>query len=178
MRVRAAAVGFVLLFLLSACTPAARPVVSESRVWPITTDRTHYTARTGPYGDEIAIASTFTAPADRDVYLLNCNGAFTTGLQRRVGDAWAEAWTASTNGCASQPILVRAGTRHSGELLIRRGSGGAPYPGTSDGELEPGQYRVVWYGVVTSPDAYASRPENELPLEQRVSDTIVIGRRE
>jgi hypothetical protein len=143
---------------------------------PITTDRSLYRFVSGQFGPEITIVSTFTAPADRDVYLTNCNGAIAPGLQRQAGAIWQNAWMSAMNACHSEPIRVRAGSRHSATLLIRPGAG-AVVGGSHDDQLPPGTYRVVWYGVFTSSKPAPPHAE-ELPLEQRVSAPFTIAAKE
>jgi hypothetical protein len=124
---------------------------------PIATDRAEY-----PFGDEVVIVSTLSAPADRAAHVENCNGAITTGLQRQSNGKWVDAWIAATNACRSAPIVIPAGGSHAATLLVRPRAGAVvDPPGRVDGMIEPGKYRVVWFGV-------------DLPLEQRVSEPIEI----
>lgn len=86
---RAALIAFALV--LGACRreeAPERPVAKPVRRAPVETDRQRYVMQEGPFGPETTIVSTFTAPAHQDVYLLNCNGAFSVGLQRPAGDGW------------------------------------------------------------------------------------------
>ncbi len=137
---------FVVVFFALAMQ-AAEPVAR------ITTDRAQY-ALSG----DMAIRSTFTP--DRDVYLVNCNGAFGSGLQRFDRGRWEDAWVAASDACYSQPIFVRKGGTHSGLLEVRRGAGAV----VGGARLHPGTYRVVWYGVILTPNG-----TEDLPLELRVS---------
>ncbi|HEX8255488.1 MAG TPA: hypothetical protein VF846_20275 [Thermoanaerobaculia bacterium] len=171
-----------LLLTLAGCAeparhePKAQPAPAAPAA-PIVTDRTRYLFTDGQFGREVTIISTLTAPPDRDIYLVNCNGAFTTGLQRQVAGKWENAWVASTNACFSQPIKVVAGARHTGTLIIRRGSGAVVNGRATDEALPPGTYRVIWHNVLTSYDPNDLTSRNELPIEQRVSAPIVLADR-
>jgi hypothetical protein len=104
--------------------------------------------------------------------LTNCNGAQPMGLQRLVGNDWVNAWVAALNACFSAPIEVPPGGRHSATLTIRPGAGAVTYPRGQE-SIESGTYRVAWFGVLRSYDPN-KRPEDELPLEQRVSAPFTI----
>jgi hypothetical protein len=140
--------------------PRPRTEPPPAQTAPVRTDRTRYNL-----GEEITIISTFT-PA-RTVYVMNCNGAITTGLQRREGDQWTNAWIATINGCFSAPIVIEPGGRHLGTLSIRE-DGAFP-------KLTPGTYRVVWHNVMQTFDANVHPPRGEeLPIEERASAPIAI----
>ncbi len=159
----------LLAIVLFACVKPAEqqqsappPAVETA---PVTTDRARYELRPGPYGPQTTIVTTFTAPADKPVYLLNCNGALSVGMQRREGNTWARGWIAEINACHSQPILVPAGKTHTATMTpVDRSH--MPVP--------PGTYRAIWYGVLTSYDSDEHRAGDELPLEQRVSAPFTI----
>jgi hypothetical protein len=112
--------------------------------------------------------------APRDVFLLHCNGAISWGLQRLVAGRWVDAWGAETNGCLSAPIELRAGQVRADTLTLVSRDDVPRGQGTVQAKIEPGTYRVAWYGVLTAfdPDARPFGPE--LPLEQRVSGPITI----
>lgn len=153
------------LLLVQTCASASAP---------IRTGQESYTYRPGPFGEEIVIEGRFTAPAD--VYILNCNGAIGWGLQRQVDARWVDAWIVATDACLSAPIMVRAGSVHSYSHLLRTGGGGVVYPEKRQGVVDPGTYRIVWYGVLRSFDRDARPFGEELPLGMRVSNEFVIGR--
>jgi hypothetical protein len=158
---------------MAACSKSSATRVESAKLakpaapYAITTDRSQYELRPGRYGPETTIVTTFTAPADKTVYLMNCNGAFSIGLERRVENEWTNAWTSEINGCASQPIVIRAGQSYTGTAtVVSREEISRPVPA--------GTYRAVWYGVFTSYDPHERAMGTELPLEQRVSAPIVI----
>jgi hypothetical protein len=151
--VRSAKVTLAGLLLIVSCT---------NRELAIRTAKPGYTFRNGPFGPEIVISAQFTAPREGGVRIANCNGAIGWGLQRKAGGTWVDAWVSAMDACASAPILVHAGGVHSYEHLIRPRAGAVLHPRKSaDGVVEPGTYRIVWYGV-------------DLPLEQRVSNEFEI----
>lgn len=141
---------------------------------PIRTQHESYTYRLGQFGEEVVIEGQFTAPAD--VYIVNCNGAIGWGLQRKVDGRWVDAWIVATDACLSAPIVVKAGGVRSYSHLLRTGGGGVVYPGKRQGVVDPGTYRIVWYGVLRSFDRDARPFGEELPLEARVSNEFFIRR--
>lgn len=177
----------VLLVLLAACAQPATPVPAEpagappasmseepqAPAAPVRTDRSTYVLTDGLQGLEATIVTTFRAPADRAVHLLNCNGATGVSLQRKVGDDWIHAWTVSMNACLSPAIVVPPGGEHTARVYLHEHSGGVSYPPGAR-MLESGIYRVVWTGVLLSfdPDVRGFGPE--LPLEQRASAPITV----
>jgi hypothetical protein len=174
-------IALVLMLVLTACTrPAdtaavetAAPVnVPEPPAAPIRTDRSSYVLTNGPQGPEATIVATLPAPPDRTLYILNCNGASGLTLQRRSGEAWVYAWVIGMNACASPPIVVPPGGKHTDRIYLHERAGAVPDP--VGGRLVSGTYRVVWTGVHTSFDANMHRYGPELPLEQRVSAPVAI----
>ena len=162
----------LLLLILTACTervaspppaePAPKPVDA-----PVLTDHTRYVFQPGPYGPQTTIVTTF--QPDRTVYVMNCNGAMTHGLQRLQAGQWVDAWVTEINGCFSSPIVIPAGGRRVATMT--------PVSRAGIWTIEPGTYRAVWHNVYTSfvPDAPPGRPLGEvLPLERRVSAPFVI----
>ena len=178
----------ILMLVLAACTrrvetPSAgtaapaktpAPVRTESApAAPVRTDRSSYVLTNGPQGPEATIVATLRAPADRAVYLLNCNGATGTNLQRKVGDGWVDAWAIMMNSCLSPAIVVPPNGEHTARIYLHEHSGGVMYPQRAR-MIESGTYRVVWTGVLASFDPNARGFGPELPLEQRVSAPITI----
>lgn len=139
----------------------------------VRTDRTSYVLTNGPRGPEATIVATLRAPAGQTVYLVNCNGATGTHLQRKVGDAWVAAWAIMMNACLSPPIVVPPGGEHTARIYLHEHSGGVMEPRGAR-MIESGTYRVVWTGALSSFDSNAQGFGRELPLEQRVSAPITI----
>jgi hypothetical protein len=100
-----------------------------------------------------------TAPADRPLHLDNCNGAFSWGLEHRVGDAWRPAWIPPINGCASVRLVIGAGQSRT---LVQRF---APGPGEA---LPAGTYRLAVYGLHYTP-ASRDAPDESVAPDRRAS---------
>lgn len=161
----------VSMVMLLACTETPPPPSAPLRVEketpasaaPVVTDRDRYVMSEGPYGPETTIVTTFTAPADRPVNLLNCNGAFPIGLQRLTeGDKWVDQWAAEMNACASAPIVIPPGGRHTRAMTVESGVDAEVDSRMTGTNIGTGTYRVVWYAA------------EGLPLEQRVSGPFAI----
>jgi hypothetical protein len=151
------------------CSRPVEPRAQERRApaaqrYAIESDRSRYQLRNGPFGPEATIVTTFTAPRDKGVFIMNCNGAHSVGLQRAVGETWVNAWIVEMNGCASPPIVVAAGGKHTATVTVAS---------RAHAPIESGTYRAAWFGVLTSVDP-ARYSGEELPLEQRVSAPFVI----
>ena len=149
--------------------PVNTPVVPAA---PIRTDRSSYVLTNGPQGPEATIVATLRAPADRTLYILNCNGASGLTLQRKKGEEWVYSWVIVMSACASPPIVVPAGGEHTGRIYLHERAGAVSDP--VGGRLVSGTYRMVWTGVLTSFDPNAGGYGPELPMEQRVSAPITI----
>ncbi|HET7711193.1 MAG TPA: hypothetical protein VFL80_04630 [Thermoanaerobaculia bacterium] len=163
----------VTLGLISCAAPEVR-TPDEARA-PIVTDKTRYRFEHDVCGPETTIISTFHAPRDRKVYVLHCNQAISTGLQRLVDGKWVNSWGAERDACLSAPIVLSPGEAESEPITLRRGAGATLYPpGDRVRLLEPGTYRVVWYGVLLSVEDNLRTLGEELPLEQRVSAPFAI----
>jgi hypothetical protein len=154
-------------------TVTERPAVAVKRA-PVVTDRQRYTMQEGPFGPETTIVSTYTAPADHDVYLLNCNGAFAVGLQRPVGERWEHVWLPAMNACMSAPIVIRAGESRQATIVADSGVDAAVSSRQTETKIGTGTYRVVWHGLLGSYEPKASPPGTDLPIDQRVSAPIFI----
>ena len=163
---------FLLAFLLFSSCGGGQAILPVPPA--ITTDATRYVFHDGTYGPEITIRATFTAPKDRTVYLVNCNGAISTGLQQRVGNKWVNAWDPETDACLSAPIVLAPGAQHEDTIVARRSAEIVIYGPDARKRIWPGTYRVVWHNVLTSFDANARPFGPDLPLEQRVSAPIAI----
>jgi len=178
-------IALTLMLVLAACTrdaetapaqtaaPAKAPAPVNTPAVPaapIRTDRSSYVLTNGPQGPEATLVATLRAPADRTLYILNCNGASGLTLQRKRGEEWVYAWMVGMAACASPPIVVAPGGEHTGRIYLHDRPGGVPEP--MGGRLESGTYRVMWTGVLTAHDARGRGPE--LPLEQRVSAPFTI----
>jgi hypothetical protein len=174
--------GFLIVCLLGlplACTApeqTPRPTIEPVPKPPdsaIKTDQSRYAFRYGSYGPEVVIVTTF-QPKEQTAYVINCNGAISTGLQRLVGGAWLNAWGAATNACLSQPIVIAPGEQHTDSITIVPGAGAVIYPRDRREIIEPGTYRAIWHNVLTSFDMNARPFGEDMPVGQRVSAPFVI----
>lgn len=174
----------VFILILAACAPeqpsvqpkpptptprVAAPPAEPVQQGPVVTDRQRYKMYEGPYGPEVAIETTFRAPAEHDAYVLNCNGSFPIGLQRPVGNDWEHVWAPAMAACMSEPIVVPAGKTLQKTLVVESGAGGVISSRVMEREIVSGTYRVVWHGVLAAYDPNTSPPGPHLPLEKRVS---------
>lgn len=156
----------------SPAPPVRQQATPSAPAAPIRTDRSSYVLTNGPRGPEATIVATLRAPAERAVYILNCNGASGVTLQRKVGEAWEYAWMITMPACLSPPIVVPPGGEHTSRIHVHEHADSV-LP-RRERMIESGTYRVVWTGVLTSFDANKQGFGPELPLEQRVSAPITI----
>src|SRR5688500_283901 len=157
----------VLMLLLTACD-RPREMTAEGANVPSAASATESsTAATVPsfvslVSDPTAAAIRFriTAPKDRPLFLENCNGAISWGLEHERSGAWVPAWGAEINGCHSAPIEIAAGTmREFHEARAIR-------PGTS---LPPAPYRLAVYGLYFTHEAPDHSGSIEVPHALRLS---------
>lgn len=149
--------------------PAPKPKPAAKPAAPVTTDRELYTMEEGPFGSQTQIVATYTAPANQDIYLINCNGQTAVGLQRPVGDRWEHVWAPGMNACMSAPIVIRAGQSRTTIIDVESGIDVPVTTRMTDMKVESGTYRVIWHGLLGSYKANASPPGENLPVEQSVS---------
>jgi hypothetical protein len=171
--------GWPLVLLLACTAPEQTPRPTAIQPIPkppdaaIKTDQSRYAFRYGWYGPEVVIVTTF-QPKDQTAYVINCNGAISTGLQRLVDGVWVHAWGAATNACLSQPIVIAPGEQHTDTITIVPGAGAVIYPRDRRELIEPGTYRAIWNNVLTSFDINARPFGEDMPVEKRVSAPFAI----
>lgn len=108
-----------------------------------------------------ALSFRVTAPKDRALYLDNCNGAISWGLEHARSGNWEPAWGAEINGCHSAPIEIAAGTglEFHERVSIRPGDA-----------VPAGPYRVAVYGLYFTHDSPHDHARNaEVPHPWRLS---------
>jgi hypothetical protein len=178
-------IAILVVLVLAACVRDAETPIVEKRapasvpasvktppVPPaaIRTDRSSYVLANSAKGPEAMIVATLRAPADKPLYILNCNGASGLTLQRKDGEEWVYAWLVSMSACMSPPIVVPPGGEHTARLLVHQHAGAV----THREALRSGTYRMVWTGVLSSFDSNKEGYGPEAPLEQRVSAPFTI----
>ncbi|MGH7752667.1 MAG: hypothetical protein ACREN5_07610 [Gemmatimonadales bacterium] len=158
-----------LLALLACSEPVSpRPAAFE-------TDAPAYTLATTAIGYEGSIGFVFTNPNAGPAYIVNCQGATSLHLEKRVGTAWRVAWAPAINACLSAPIVVAPGAQYRGVVRIIDCSfrtNCAPRFAVPD---IAGQYRLVWTAVLSSYDDRRYPFGGLLPLEQRISNAFRIS---
>jgi len=162
---------FVISILLAAssCTTTtapANPPLLRTEVLTVELVRT---------GDRFAatIPYTFTNRTGGPVYLVNCEGAFAFGLERRDEEGWTTAWSPILPACLSPPIVI-AEDEVWADTMDVYGS----VPGTNsypqfDVADPAGMYRIVWSALSSYSDDYPSFGRL-LPLSQRLSNSFQI----
>ena len=147
--------------LLAACAPAPAPAPDASPAVesaPGPAAPTSYVQASAPAADG-TVHLRVAAPPDRALYLDNCNGAFSWGLEHRVDGAWTPAWIPPINGCASPRLVFDAGRSRTLALRYLPGPGEAPLPA--------GTYRLALYGLHYARD-FGDRTA-EVPADRRAS---------
>lgn len=145
----------ILMFALAACdrpvetkvVEVAQPTMAASFVYLVShpDQRIHFRV---------------TAPKSRALYLENCNGAISWGLERKSAAAWVPAWGAEIDGCHSAPIEIPAGThRDFHEVVALRPSE----------PLLRGAHRVAVYGLYFNHDSNDHPIDSEVPHALRLS---------
>jgi len=168
---------WLLLAASSGCREASAPrggAAPRSGTAPIQTDAAAYQLEAGSTGYAATIGFVFTNPRQAPVYVVNCGGSAPPGLEKFVDGAWIRAWSAIVPLCLSAPIVIAAGQEYHGHLQLFAG-----YPANNvypkfDTPQIPGEYRLVWYGVLTSYDDRVYPFGEPVPLEQRVSDPFTL----
>lgn len=130
----------VLVLLMFALVACDRPTATAPRdvIAPAATTVAPSFVYLVSAPDTRTIHFRLTAPKTRALYLENCNGAISWGLEHPQSGEWLPAWSAEINGCHSQPIEIAAGTRRDFHETL------APRPGV---RLVRGTYRLAVYGL-------------------------------
>lgn len=106
------------------------------------------------------------APVDRPLFLENCNGAMSWGLEREAKGEWVPAWGAEIDGCHSAPIEIPAGTARDFDGVVTERPH-APRP--------PGPYRLAVYGLYFTHDDRDHAAGIEVPHDRRRSAPFTFG---
>ena len=177
---RMASFGALSLLLVNGCQERAISA-GVATVSPVTrdagalfqTDSLAYTLRAGGAGYQADVGVTLTNRTTGTIYIVNCGGATSVQLEKRVGIAWQGVWSPAIPLCLSPPITVSVGSTYRTRISIFGG-----YPGTN-GHPQfsvadvTGEYRAVWGSVLSS---YQDRLPfgDPLPLEWRTSNRFTL----
>jgi hypothetical protein len=159
---------FPLLLALVACdpqdsTPARTkppsPATAAPRPAPLV-------SALPPAPDGRTLRFRLTAPPDHPLYLDNCNGAFSWGLEREVAGVWTPAWIVATDACHSAPIVLPPGEFRVFEEAITLGAGE---------RLPAASYRIAVYGLYSTHERSDHAANTEVPHALRVSARFAFG---
>ena len=119
-----------------------------------------------PSTDERTLRFRLRAPPGHPLYLENCNGAFSWGLEHQVEGVWKPAWIVATNACHSAPIVVRPGETREFTEAVSLGAGES---------LPADTYRVAVYGLYSTHHDEDHSASTEVPHELRLSEPFQLG---
>jgi hypothetical protein len=134
------------------------------------TDSEAYTVKATSTTYTVNIGVEFTNGTGSPAYFVNCNGATSLTLEKRVGVSWEAVWSPIMNLCLSRPITVLPGETRDMSLGLF-----AFHDVSNKGPLVTadlnGTFRLIWHSVVHD---YQDRlPFGEpLPVEARVSNSF------
>lgn len=148
-----------LLFSLAACDRLQDVAPDKASAPPVTLAPSFVSLASDP--DQKTLHFRITAPRAQALYLENCNGAISWGLEHEQSGAWVPAWGAEINGCHSAPIEIAAGTaREFDERFVVRP--GEPLP--------PGPHRLAVYGLYFTHGSPDHAVDVEVPHVFRMSE--------
>src|SRR5690349_17822267 len=76
---------------------------------PIQTDATSYLLARDGVGWRADMRLVFHNVTGDTLHAVNCNGALTLAVERRVEAGWTTFWAPLTNGCLSPPVTIPPG---------------------------------------------------------------------
>lgn len=173
----------VALLLFIACRDPAVDRRSEDHVPEAASPAHHFTTsdsvytlrRDGP-GWVTWIGFAFRNGGDT-IYVVNCNGAITMFLQKRVGGGWQDALHMASDACLSPPIVIAPGETLHDSVAMWGAEATTPSVNTFLVTEVDGEYRLVWHQLVRN---YDPEPLSEfgdtLPLTERVSAPFSLRR--
>lgn len=154
--------------------PRSHSALASAGDEPIVTDASVYALDRGPNGWRGTVRYVFTNQTAQTVSMLNCNGAYSLRLEKRVGDAWERAWSPALPECLSPPIRVQPGSSLAGEVEIFAGRlGSNTYPQFVVDEID-GVYRLVIDAAYWNYDHDGPAWGEEPPLSRRISNPFEI----
>jgi hypothetical protein len=120
----------------------------------------------------------YTNRSGAPVYLVNCNGDVSPGMQRLVHGTWSDWWIPATNLCLSPAVVIPPAATYSDTLHVMI----APSDGIFLPELVAGgdttRYRLIWHQALSSFDASARPFGPAVPIEHRASNAFVLTLRQ
>src|SRR5215216_5973964 len=141
---------------------------------PIQTDTTSYVLVRKDRGWQTEIPFRFKNVAEDTLYIINCNGAFTVALERKVREEWRLFWSAIINGCFSPPITIAPGdTLFTPWIVWGAAPAGNAGPAFADTTFD-GVYRLVWQNILFHYDPQRSALGDSVPVRYRVSNDFVL----
>ncbi len=149
----------MLLFSLAACDRSQNKAPVKVSDAPETLAPSFVSLVSAP--NEDAMHFRITAPKSRSLYLENCNGAISWGLEHQQTNDWVPAWGAALDACHSAPMVIAPGThRDFREVMVSQP--GEPLP-------PPGPYRLAVYGLYFTHDSSDHFANIEAPHALRLS---------
>ena len=165
----------LLSLALAACVPPPGPPApgGPGGGAPVRTSAAEYRLRATPDGYAAEIPYAYANRSGGPLYLVNCSGRVTPGLQRRAGEGWGGTWDFETDTCPSPPVVIAAGTTYRDTLWAHVT---AHHPHGLLAELDSsgggGTYRLILFEVLASYDPEARPHGPVVPLEERVSNAF------
>jgi hypothetical protein len=139
------------------------------------TDSLAYTLGANSIGYVGEIGVTFINRTGATVYIVNCGGSTGLSLQKRIEGNWRGVWSPVVPLCLSPPITVTADGTYRTKIGI---FGGYPnsntFPQFAIQDIA-GEYRAVWYSVLSTYQASSSSFGEQLPLDARISNRFTIA---
>ena len=125
-------------------------------------------------GYETEIPYSFTNRTGSKVFLANCKGNVSPGLERNHDGQWVPDWTPVKLMCLSSPVVILRGDEYHDTLRVFAGPFGSNLHPQFKSEDVGGVYRLRWEGAYSTydPDQYPFG--KELPLGLRVSNSFVL----
>jgi hypothetical protein len=149
-------------------TATAQPLPSDGA--PMRTSAAVYQLQSHPHGFVVKIPYTYTNRSGAPLYLTNCNGDVSPGLEWESDGKWTPVWYPTMNECLSPPVVIKPGESYSDTLgLVIQEYQKEIYPEVRrSGSTR--RYRLIWHQALASFDANARPFGPSVPIDQRVSN--------
>lgn len=115
---------------------------------PMQTDSlVYYMTEDGPWRS-VTIPFRYRNDTGKTIYIVNCHGGLTIGMEKRIGDEWTWFYSPVVLDCLSPPITIAPGAIYEGTGSVGGALPGGNYaPEFGSAELD-GEYRLVWSSLV------------------------------